>query len=65
MSFFWIIFSLPIITVVPSTAALYHTTHKVIFGPGHGNGVFKCFFDSFKENIKKGLILSIIIIVAL
>ena len=65
VSFFWIIFSLPIITVVPSTAALYHTTHKVIFGPGHGNGVFKCFFDTFKENIKKGLILSIIIIVAL
>ena len=27
--------------------------------------MFKCFFDTFKENIKKGLILSIIIIVAL
>lgn len=65
VSFFWIIFSLPILTVVPSTAALYHTTNKVIFGPGHGNGVFKCFWDTFKENLKKGLLLSFIIVVAL
>lgn len=65
VSFFWIIFSLPILTVVPSTAALYHTTNKVIFGPGRGNGVFKCFWDTFKENLKKGLLLSFIIVVAL
>ena len=65
VSFFWIIFSLPIVTVVPSTAALYHTTNKVIFGPGRGNGVFKCFWDTFKENLKKGLFLSLIIVVAL
>lgn len=65
VSFFWIIFSLPILTVVPSTAALYHTTNKVIFGPGRGNGVFKCFWDTFKENLKKGLLLSLIIVVAL
>jgi uncharacterized membrane protein YesL len=65
VSFFWIIFSLPIVTVVPSTAALYHTTNKVIFGPGRGNGVFKCFWDTFKENLKKGFFLSLIIVVAL
>lgn len=65
VSFFWILFSLPVITVVPSTAALYHTTNKVIFGPGRGNGVFKVFFGTFKENLKKGLILSLISVAAL
>lgn len=64
VSFFWIIFSLPVITLIPSTAALYHTTTKVIFGPGRGDGVFKDFFNTFKENLKKGLILSLICAVA-
>ena len=65
VSFFWLIFSLPLITLVPSSAALYHTVNKVIFGPGRGIGVFKDFWGSFKENIKQGLILSLIVVVAL
>ena len=40
----WFAFSLPLVTVIASSAALYHTTNKVIFGPKRGNGVFNDFF---------------------
>ncbi|MBR4462008.1 MAG: DUF624 domain-containing protein [Erysipelotrichaceae bacterium] len=64
VSFLWLVFSLPVLTIVPSSAALFHTTSKIIFGSGKGNGVFKDFFDSFKENLKEGAILSLIMIIA-
>ena len=65
VSFLWLVFSLPVVTVIPSSAALFHCTSKVIFGPGKGNGVFRDFFDSFKENLREGIVLSLIIIVAI
>ena len=61
----WFAFSLPLVTVIASSAALYHTTNKVIFGPKRGNGVFKDFFDSYKLNLVPGIKLSLIVIVAL
>jgi uncharacterized membrane protein YesL len=64
VSFLWLVFSLPVLTVIPSSAAMFHTTNKIIFGPGKGNGVFKDFFASFKENLRQGILLSLIIIVA-
>ena len=64
-TFFWFIFSLPLITIIPSSAALYHTINKVVFGPKKGNGVFKDFFDSYKLNLIPGIKLSIITIIAL
>lgn len=64
-TFFWFIFSLPVITIIPSSAALYHTINKVVFGPKKGNGVFKDFFDSYKLNLIPGIKLSIITIIAL
>ncbi len=64
VSFLWLVFSLPVLTVIPSSAAMFHTTNKIIFGPGKGNGVFKDFLDSFKENFKEGIVLSLIVIVA-
>ncbi len=64
VSFFWLLFSIPVITVVPATAALYHTTNKVIFGGGNGNGVFKDFWNTFRSCVKKGILLSLIIAVA-
>ena len=60
VSFLWLLFSLPILTLVPSSAALFHTTNTVIFGPGRGNGVLKDFYASFKENLKEGILLSLI-----
>ena len=61
----WFVFSIPLITVVASSAALYHTTNKVIFGPKKGNGVFADFFSSYKENLVPGIKLSLIVLVAL
>ena len=30
VSFFWLLCCLPVVTIIPATAALYHTTVKVI-----------------------------------
>ena len=64
VSFLWLLFSLPVVTVIASSAALFHTVNKIIFGPGKGNGVFKDFYESFKENLREGIVLSIIVIIA-
>ncbi len=63
VSFLWFLFSLPLLTVTSASAALFHTTHKIIFGPGRGKGVFKDFFASYKENLIPGIKLSLIFIV--
>ena len=63
VSFFWLLFSLPVVTIVASSAALFHTTNKILFGPGRGKGVFKDFYDSFKQNLLPGIKLSLIIII--
>lgn len=65
VTFLWFVFSIPLVTIVASSAAMYHTTNKVIFGPKKGNGVFKDFFDSYKENLVPGIKLSLIVLVAL
>ena len=64
VSFLWLVFSLPVITIVPACAAIYHTTSKVVFGKGNGNGVFRDFFDCYKLNLVPGIKLSLIMIVA-
>lgn len=63
VSFFWLIFSLPVFTIVASSAALFHTTNKIIFGPGRGKGVFKDFFNSYKENLIPGFKLGLIFVI--
>lgn len=64
-TFLWFLFSLPLITIIPSSAALYHTINKVVFGPKKGNGVFRDFFDSYKINLVPGIKLSVISIIAI
>ncbi len=64
VSVLWLVFSLPLVTVVASSAALYHSVRTVIFGRKNGNGIFRDFFDSFKLNLRPGIILSLIMIVA-
>lgn len=57
VSFFWLVTCLPIITIIPASAALFHTTAKVI--RGNGSGVIGDFFSSFRASLKKGLLLSL------
>jgi len=60
VSLLWLLFSMPVITVVASCSALYHTVNKIIFGPGRGNGVFKDFFESYKQNLVPGIKLTML-----
>ena len=64
-TFLWFLFSLLVVTVVASSAALYHCTVKVIFGEKKGNGVFRDFFDSYRSNLVPGIKLSLIALIAL
>lgn len=60
VSIFWVLGCLPVITAVTSTSAMYYTVHKVV--NGSGDGVAKAFFAAFKENFKKGILLSLIVV---
>ena len=63
VSFFWIVCSVPIVTIIPASVALYHTTNKIIFN-GRGKGVMKDFFNTFKENFVLSFKINCIWIVA-
>lgn len=62
VSFLWCMACLPLITVVPASAAMFHTTTKVI--RGNGNGVLKDFFRTFRREWKQGIALSLICVAA-
>jgi uncharacterized membrane protein YesL len=61
LSLLWLVFSIPIVTTGASTAALYYATTK------HFNDAsekpFQDFFHSFKQNLKQGILLSLIYLV--
>ena len=57
ISLFWAILCLPVITVVPATAALYHTA-AVCIRKGE-KGAFVRFFRSFWRNLRQGCLLSV------
>ena len=58
-SLYWVLCCLPVVTVMPACAALYHTVNKVIFG--NGNGVTRDFFNAFKGALKPGIGLTVLI----
>lgn len=58
LSFFWLLCSLPIVTLLPASAALYHTTVKVV--RVSGSGVVRDYFKSFVGAVKKGVLLSLL-----
>ena len=64
VSLFWIVSSILIVTIIPASAALYHTVNKVIFN-GRGNGVAKDYFNSFKTNFVLGTKVNMLCIVAI
>lgn len=61
VSFFWILCCLPVVTILPSCAALYHSVNKVVFGSG--SGVTKDFFSSFRDALKPGALMSAVFLV--
>lgn len=57
ISFLWVLLCLPVVTVVPATAALYHTCALCI---RRGEvGAFTRFLRSFWRNLHQGCILSV------
>lgn len=61
VSFLFITFSIPLVTMGPAVTAMYYTTVKVI-RKEHGY-IFAEFWKCFKSNFLQGLIYSVIIIV--
>jgi len=61
VSFLWLVSCIPIITIIPATAALFHTTTKVI--RQSGTGVVRDFFKHLRGSLKQGVLLSIICVV--
>ena len=55
----WLIFSIPIVTIGVSTTAYYYCMMKIVRGTD--SGIFAMFFKSFKENLKQGIWILLII----
>ena len=59
----WIILSIPIVTIIPATAALYYSVVKVV---RRDRGyLIKEFWRSFKQNFRQGSLCSIVAIIAI
>lgn len=60
LSTLWILFSIPLITIGPASAALYHSVHKVIFlNEGY---TVSTFWKSFCSSLKQGILLTLLCI---
>ena len=59
VSLYWALTCIPIVTIITSTSAMYYTVAKVV--NGSGDGVTRAFFGTFKENFKKGILLSLLV----
>ena len=63
LNFLWLVCSLPIVTFGASTSAYYYCMMKIVRDTD--SGILKMFFHSFKENLKQGIVLTIILIVTI
>ena len=54
----WIVCSLPLISIAASSAALYHSTVKVV--KKEYGSLFSDFFTTFRDNFKSGILLSVL-----
>ncbi len=61
LSILWVVCCIPVFTIGPATAALYHVTLKL--ARKEDEGVIVCFFQGFKKNFKQGVVLNLIFLV--
>lgn len=59
VSFYWVVCCIPVVTIMPATAALWHSVNKVVFGSG--SGLARDFFRSFKAAWRPGWALSLLV----
>lgn len=62
-SLLWLLSSIPVITVIPATIAMYYSTVKIVRYRANESTV-QNFFHSFKMNLKQGIWLSVLYILA-
>ena len=60
LGLFWLLLCIPVVTIVPATAALYYTTVKV-FRQGENEG-FQVMWRQFRANLKAGCAATLICI---
>ncbi|MDO4488184.1 MAG: YesL family protein [Eubacteriales bacterium] len=63
LSCLFILTCLPVITIGPSIAALYYTITKVFYREEGYLG--RSYFNSFRENLKQGIVLTLILLLYL
>ena len=57
----WLVCCIPIITIGPSTAAMYCVVRKI--ARGEWPAIFKTFFQAFKENFKQSLLVFLVLLI--
>ena len=62
LSLIWLVCCLPVITIGPSTTAMYYVALKC--ARKDDVKISAAFFDSFKKNFKQGVVLNLIFLVA-
>ncbi len=63
LSVLWCVCSLPLVTLGASTAAMYYVSLKMV--RGEGVPVTKTFFRAFRDNLKQGICLTVILAICL
>ncbi len=58
VSFYWVLCCIPVVTVLPASAALYHCIKSVVMGSG--SGVSRDFFRAFKGALRPGVLLTVV-----
>lgn len=62
LSLVWLIFSLPVVTVGPASAALYHAVRRCVVEREYGT--YTIFWRSFRQNLKTGLAATVLVLIA-
>ncbi|MBM6924488.1 YesL family protein [Pseudoflavonifractor phocaeensis] len=60
LSVFWLACSLPVVTLGPATAALYHTVVRCL--RGNQRNSWGVFFQTFRANLKVGVLTTLVVI---
>lgn len=61
LNLIWLVCCIPVITIGPSTAAMYCVARDI--AKGEWPGIIKSFFKAFKENFKQSLLVFLILLV--
>lgn len=61
LNILWAICCIPIVTIGPATAALFYCTEHIVLD--EDSYITKMFFKAFKDNLKQGMIIGIIMTV--